>query len=343
MRYTGLFYLFCLSISMFSCDQPDDPIEEKFDWRKALISSEKPLSEANEPDCFGPPLVDFEMSQDPELLRLAHFNNIGFIASVRVSQKRPELVAYRCYYPLYTDENSFNGFEVINYLKNLITNNRIEIGNYSWLCNNQLVFHDTNGLNILNCDDFSVKSLGANLGSESLSPSGKILSYYNYSTKEWLIKNLESDKLDKHFEPIHFWLSDSSYVTTRRGNIYLSIDFYNKDSTLLSRNGFLARTDIYDLSPNKKLLSNGNLLLDITSDQNIYLPSEKEHEQSWCWNKGLWNFSFLPDNTIISGKYLYYPNYNTMEAKLTYQMRLISGPDYQTETYIELNLETERL
>ncbi|MFY0674478.1 MAG: hypothetical protein JXQ87_13840 [Bacteroidia bacterium] len=343
--------LFFTAFSFYQCDQPDDPIEDKFDWRNSLIGSEKPLSEANEPECVGPPLIDFEAPYDPELLRAAHFDSLGFIASVRMSTTRPEFVKYRCYYPTYKSDGSFHGFEVISYLKNLKTNNRIKLRNekgahYGDFGGQYLYFernvNEVRHLYLLDCESLDEIEIASNSEAQSISPNGILLSYYNYGQRQTIVYNTITKKNEIAEEHIYGWFDDSTFLGSKNG-VYYRKKYFGEDSTFLSSKSF-GSSPLY-ISPNNKYIANNNnlFILDIDKDIHFSLPDEKIREETWCWNKGLWNFSFLPDNTIISGKYLYYPNYNTMEAKLTYQMRLISGPDYQTETYIELNLETERL
>jgi hypothetical protein len=330
-------------ISIFSCQQPDDPIiEEEFDWQKALIKSEIPLHEDKEPECIGSPRIDHEQPYDPEMYREQHLDSTAKIFNVNVSQFNPAFVAYQCHYPIYTKEGHFYGYEGAFFIMNLEKDQIILKLDGFYACDfggNLALYNTKDGLILFDCENFTSQNLG-HKSLDAFSPGGKYLAYFNWDDKKRYVLNIENGLVKEQNEPIDYWLTDSTYLA-RRNRQHYAINYHTKDSTHLG--GYYPfGTIIQEISPNDKFITNGSIIYNMETFERVYLPQKRNPDTGWCWNNIIHNFTFFPDNSILGIKVLYYPDNETMEAKVTCHMHIFSGPDFTTETHVELNLETER-
>jgi hypothetical protein len=174
----------------------------------------------------------------------------------------------------------------------------------------------------------------------SVSPDERFISYYenkNYVIYDVILgKNVRNEKVNA----VRVWIDDSCYLQ-ERGNMLYKVNFFTDSLELLGASSN-STSKILEISPNLRFVSDGQKLHDIKTNSLMYLPEKWIPTTGWCWNNSVQNFTFLPDNRILGIKVLEYPNSKTMEAKQTYHLHIFSGPDFTTETHVELNLETER-
>lgn len=339
-----LFYpILYLFLQLLSCQKPDDPIiKEEFDWEKALIKSEIPLHEDNEPDCVGAPGIDYERPYNPEMYRLQHLDSTAKIFNLKVSHSNPALVAYQCHYPVYDKEGNFNGYDGTFFIKNLEKDQIILKLDGFYACDfggNLALYNTKDGLILFDCENFTSQNLG-HKSLDAFSPGGKYLAYFNWDDKKRYVLNIQNGVVKEQNEPIDYWLTDSTYLA-RRNRQHYAVNYHTKDSTHLG--GYYAfGGGVYAISPNGEYISNGQFMYKTKTFEKVKLPEKWIPTSGWCWNNLVQNFTFLPDNRILGVKVLEYPNSKTMEAKQTYHMHIFSGPDFTTETHVELNLETER-